>query len=116
MKRRTQQCIAAFAITAILVGAMCGFMAVDLSTDRYMPGQFDPLFHISRMDSTGLDVSLLGWNLSVDSVEMDQVKEGIWLWRGLLPRSISLTGAAAAKLYTVVEDYQQTESTDPSLW
>ncbi len=62
----------AFAVTAILLGMLCGFTAVDLSTDKYMPGQFGSFFEISSITVDGVNFELLGQRYFLDARALDK--------------------------------------------
>lgn len=85
MKRNIKNFFAAFAITGIMIGALCGFVAVDLSTDRYMPGQFGPFFEISRIESESVEFSFLAERYILDVKPTDETAAAVKKYRGLLP-------------------------------
>ena len=58
MKAKIRMFLGAFFITCVLIGGLVGFMAVDLSTQRYMPGQF-PYFWLIGLARKGQ--KFLGW-------------------------------------------------------
>lgn len=101
MKRKTQVFWSAFAITGILIGALCGFVAVDLSTDRYMPNQFGPMFEISSINSGGADFTFLSVNYHLDAAPVRKITETLAGFRGFFPlitRAASCGAAAATRL------------------
>ncbi len=77
----------AFTVTAIMLGMLCGFTAVDLSTDRYMPGQFGSLFEISSVTVEGVDFEFLGERYFIDARALDKPLAALKEYRGLLPGS-----------------------------
>lgn len=99
MKKRTKQCIGAFLITVILIGALCGFVAVDLSTDRYMPGQFGPLFQVSTLGADGLSFSYMGKDYLLMAQPFAQLRQAVEPYRGLLPQHLRIAAALAAEGY-----------------
>jgi len=93
MKAKTRLFIGGFLITFIFISALCGLLVVDLSTDRYLPGRFGPMFAVSNVSAEGLDFSLMGdeYRLSVTGARR-------WLaylepYEGLLPLSIQIAHA-----------------------
>lgn len=105
MKRRTRQGAAAFLITGIVMIALCGFLAVDLSTDRYMPGQFVPMFEISEVNENGMRVALFGVRYRVEPARLDFVKELACRYRALLPDSVQAAAHLTARGYAAVTGY-----------
>lgn len=97
MKRKTQQFIGAFLITAILIAALCGFVLVDLSTDRYMPGAFAPLFQVSSVNEEGIAFAALGERYQIDAQGLEPSFQNIWEWRGIMPPGITLVGNAVTR-------------------
>ena len=78
------------AVTLILIGTVCGFMLVDLSSDRYMPGEFAPLYLIDAVDAQGLSFHWMGEAYRVDPRSVMEIQARLWPWRGLLPRAVRL--------------------------
>lgn len=95
---------ASFAITAICIGAVCGFLAVDLSSDRYMPGQLAPFFQVSDVDEAGIEFAWMGTAYQIDAVQAQELQTAAWEYRGLVPRSLRLAGAFAVRCMDWVEE------------
>ena len=92
--------IAALCIALILIGMACGFMLVDLSSDRYMPGMFAPLYLIYEAGPDGIAVYWMGqvYRLEIESVK--QIQRTLWDFRGFIPRTVRLAGSMAAIVHT----------------
>lgn len=105
MKRRTQQSIAAFIITVIVIGALCGFVAVDISTERYMPGEYTRLFEITEITPQGMRLSLLGRRYLIDPGLLDPAREFLYEYRGFLPSSVLISANLTAQGYMAAVDY-----------
>jgi hypothetical protein len=91
------------ALTFVLIAGFCGFIMVDLSTDRYMPGDFEPIFLIERLDHTGLEFSAMGKSYRVDSATLLGAEENFFNLRGLLPGAFRLAGTAGQALAGIQE-------------
>lgn len=115
-KRRTQQFVAAFVISGIVIAALCGFILVDLSTDRYMPGQVAPLFEISGLNAGGVRIALLGQYYALETKALDEVRGHMWRWRSLLPNSTRATGGLVAQGYLLLRDYIESEQPPEEVW
>jgi hypothetical protein len=74
----------AFAVTLLVLIAACGFIAVDLSTDKYMPGQFGSLFEIQSLTAESLDFELLGKAYSIDFYALKNPPEAALAYRTVL--------------------------------
>ena len=93
--KNTRAFIGAFLITAVCIGGVCGFIAVDLRTERYMPGEFPPIFLISGMDENGVDIAWMGKLYHVDAREARKIQEKLREYRGLIPRTARIAGGFA---------------------
>lgn len=102
MNRKIKSFFAAFAVTGILIGAWCGFAAVDLSTDRYMPGQFGPLLEISKVGDGSIEYSFLAERQILDLKPSEDIRRTAKKFRGLFPvlpqifSSLAANGLSAA--------------------
>lgn len=76
---------AAFALTCIIIGAFCGFAAVDLSTDRYMPEQFGTFFEIGKIKSGSIEFSFLAEQYILETQPPEEIRAILEKYRGLLP-------------------------------
>lgn len=103
MNRRTQQCIAAFAITGILFLGLCGFAAVDASTARYMPAESGSLFLITETSKDGMQFSLLGEDYNLPAAPLETLASTAWQYRGMLPHSVTMTARLFAKAYLALD-------------
>lgn len=88
---------AAFSLTCILIGAFCGFAAVDLSTDRYMPGQFGPFFEISKIQSGSFDFTFLAERYILETRPPEETAALIKKYRGLIPVLPQIFSSLAAE-------------------
>jgi len=95
-----RQFMGALSITLILIGMVCGFILVDLSSDRYMPGMFAPIYLIDEMGPGGIYFYWMGqaYHLSIEQVK--EMQRMIWTWRGFIPRAMRLAGSAVAIHHT----------------
>lgn len=96
MNRKFKSFFAAFALTGILVGAWCGFAAVDLSTEKYMPGQFGPLLEISRIGDGSVEYSFLAERHILDVKPPKDILAVAKKYRGLLPALPQIFSSLAA--------------------
>ncbi len=103
MKAKTRMFIGAFLTTAVLIGGMAGFMAVDLSTQRYMPGRFPHMFLVDSVGPQGASVSWMGQSYYLDTEAVGRVQKTVWSYRGFLPGGMRLTGSLAVQ---AMEAYQ----------
>ncbi len=97
-KESTRLFVGAFLVTCVLLGGVAGFLLVELSTDRYMPGRFAPLFLIERLDSDGAELVWMGERYLLHAASAGEAQELIWQWRGMLPAPLRLAGGLAVKL------------------
>lgn len=116
VKRRTQQFWAAFAITGILIFALCGFALVDLSTERYMPADCTPLFQITGVDAEGVYFSAANTQYRIDAAPVETFKDSLWTWRGFLPSSVRQTGYLTAKGYIALKTYLEQSQESQVFW
>lgn len=99
MKKKVRMFAAGFLVTAVLLGTLCGFMAVDLSTDRYMPGQFGPILQVGRIDGGGVSFSVMGSEYRLSTEPLAEAGDLLLRYRGLIPAHLRASGAAAVRLY-----------------
>lgn len=85
LKHRRRVAAASFAVTAILLATALGFTAVDISTDKYMPGQFGRLFVISEVTADGAGFTFLGQAYRLDITGARAALERLEGYRGLFP-------------------------------
>ena len=83
---------AAFCIGVILIGTILGFAAVDMSTERYMPGVFPPLLTITPAADGGFTAACMGYTVSSADLLPETLWEQLYRRRGLLPPELLLTG------------------------
>jgi hypothetical protein len=105
MTRKSRCFTAAFAVTLILIGAFCGFAAVDLSMERYMPGQFGPMFTISQINSDGVDFSAFAVEYRLDARPFKQARAFLSQYRGLFPAAPRAASALTAEIIEKVMGY-----------
>ncbi len=97
MKAKTRMFLGAFLTTAVLIGGVAGFMAVDLSTQRYMPGRFSHLFLVDSVGPRGAAVSWMGQSYYLNAQAVGRVQEAVWSYRSFLPHGMRLTGNLAVR-------------------
>lgn len=97
MNRKTQSFFGAFCITVILIGALCGFVAVDLSTDKYMPDQFGPFFVVESITEDGAAFSYMAGYYTLDFAPVKNVLQILSKYRGLLPAIPRAAASLAAQ-------------------
>ncbi len=85
MNRNTRTFFAAFAMALILILALCGFVAVDLSTDRYMPDKFGPFFEINSVKSDSVEFSFQAGEYILDTSIVAKAEEQFKKLSGLIP-------------------------------
>lgn len=103
MKEKAKLFVGAMGVTLVLIGALAGFLLVDLSTDRYMPGQLPSIFTIDQVDSQGASLTFMGQTYTLNARRVGQVQELLWEHRGALPAELRLAGGLAVRL---VEEYE----------
>lgn len=92
LSKLTKNFLGGFFITLIALGALCGFALVDMRTDRYMPGTFQPLFQLTSLDGSGFSFSWMGMGYRVDTAPAAGVLDTAQSLSGLLPISAVLPG------------------------
>ena len=85
----------ALCVALILIGMICGFVLVDLSSDRYMPGMLPPIYLINYIGPDGAYFYLMGQAYRLEIEYVMQLQRVLWDFRGFLPRSIRLAGGLA---------------------
>lgn len=106
MKAKIRMFLGAFFITCVLIGGLVGFMAVDLSTQRYMPGQFPHMFLVDWVGPEGAEVSWMGKSYYLNAHTAGKVQEVIWSYRGFLPSGMRLTGSLAVQAMDAYQKIQ----------
>jgi len=99
LKNKARSFIAALCITLILIGTVCGFMLVSLSSERYMPGMFSPIYLIDEVGADGLAFYWMGQAYRLEIGRVKEIQEAVWYWRGFIPRAVRLAGGAAVILH-----------------
>jgi hypothetical protein len=94
--------ISAFAVSLILIAGLCGFAAVDLSTERYMPGQFGVFLRIEPVPGEELAVILLGRRYSLRAEALELPRKLMGEFRGLLPAAPRIAHALAGQAVRAV--------------
>lgn len=116
MKRKTQQTVAAFILTAIVIFAFCGFIAVDMTTDRYLPGQSQRFFKVSSFEAQTLHFSLLGEEYLLDLTRLDPLREAIRAYSGLLPGEITIIGQLTVEGYRAIKMHFDAQGEYGEIW
>jgi len=103
MKSKVRFFAGAFAVTAILMMALCGFMLVDLSADRYMPGHLQPMFLISSIGADGVELSFMGKEYTVSTRPPSGEDSLLAALKGLLPVHVQIGEALGGQLYLLTQ-------------
>jgi len=98
LRRNAKYFIGALCISVIIIGMVCGFMLVDLSSDRYMPGLLAPIYLIGSIGPDGVHFYLLGQAYRLEIEQVKQAQRALWDFRGLLPRTVRLAGGLAVQM------------------
>ena len=98
MPRKVKAFVSGFLIAAISISAICGLVAVDILSGRYMPGVTEPMFLISNVGPHGVDISFMGQRYSISASALAELQQSLWPYRTLLPRSIRMSASAAARV------------------
>jgi hypothetical protein len=104
MNQKTKHFLAVFALSLILILALSGFLAVDLTAERDMGGEYEPLFRLSAITSHGMEISLLGKHYYFLPELLTPAKEVIWKLRGLLPDSAQAAALLFVRGYEAMEE------------
>jgi hypothetical protein len=94
--------IGAFAVSMIVIAGLCGFAAVDLSTERFMPGQFGVFLRIEPVPGEELAVVLLGRRYSIKAEDWEAPRKLIKDFRGLLPMAPRIASALTGQAVRAV--------------
>ena len=98
LQRQARLFIAALCVTLIVITMILGFMAVDLSSERYMPGMLDPIYMVGELGEQGVYFYWMGQAYKIYSGQVMQAGIDFWELRGLLPPSIRLAGGLAVAI------------------
>lgn len=85
LTRKTQLFLASLAMTLIVILSLCGFALVDLSSDRYMPGQFTRIVDFYSLDASGARFSLFGTGWEITPSSAAAFLEPLQKFRALSP-------------------------------
>jgi len=88
--------LGSFAVTLILLLLCAGFIAVDLSFDKYMPGNFGSFFEITSLTPRGMAFTVMSNDYHIPFSIGDMDKEFFARLRSLLPAMPSAGAKAAA--------------------
>ena len=100
LKNNARYFMGALSITLIFIGMICGFILVDLSSDRYMPGMFAPIYLINDMGAEGICFYWMGQRYRLPIERVKEIQGMIWTWRGFIPRAMRLAGSLTAINHT----------------
>ena len=89
--------------TMILFAAVFGFAVIDLSTELYMPGRFEPMLQINRIDETGLEFTAMGQRYLVPAGWVESTIERLEPWRLMLPAAPQWTAKLTEEAYRRTE-------------
>ncbi|MCL2580600.1 MAG: hypothetical protein FWE32_11340 [Oscillospiraceae bacterium] len=99
-KKQARQFAGGLGLTLVFIAMICGLLVVDMSSERYMPGMFPPIYTVDRLDAGGVSFYWLGRSYIIESRRLIEAGEFIRPWRGLIPRSIRLAGGSAIAALT----------------
>jgi len=74
---------------------MIGFAVICLSKELYMPGRFEPMLQINRIDAHGLYFTAAGERYIVSTAPIENALETLAPWRLLLPAAPQWAAAIA---------------------
>jgi hypothetical protein len=97
----------------IIIAGLCGFAAVDLSTERYMPGQFGVFLRIEPVPGEELSLILLGRRYSISAEDLEAPRKLLEEFRGLLPTTSRIASALAGQAVRAVAGKINTEADRP---
>ena len=103
MKKRLRSFTGAFLASAVLLAGLCGFAVVDLSTERYMPGRFEPMMQLSSIGADGAEFTLMGQHYFVHAAPLRKAEEALYPWRALLPAMPQWAAMLAERAYYEAE-------------
>ena len=98
MQKNARHFIGGLAVTLVLIGMICGFILVDLSSERYMPGMFAPIYLIDDLGAEGISIYWMGQIRSLEIATVKEIQATVWNFRGLIPRTIRLAGGVVAAI------------------
>ena len=98
--------LAAFLATMILIGAVIGFAAICLSKELYMPGRFDPMLQINRIDAYGLYFTVMGEHRIIRAAPINNALEALMPWRLILPAAPQWAALLAEEGYHEVRAFR----------
>ena len=105
----------AFAASLIAIAGLCGFAAVDLSTEKYMPGQFGVFLALRVTPGEEISVTLLGKQYALRAEDLEAPLKLLEDYRGLLPVSPRVARALTGQAVRVIaETLNNSERPRPS--
>ena len=100
----TRRFMGAFLATAILMGAMFGFAVICLSKELYMPGRFEPMLQINRIDSSGLYFTAMGERHIISPAPIRDTLEALEPWKLLFPAAPQWTALLVEEGYREIRE------------
>jgi len=97
----------AFFATVILISAMFGFAVICLSKELYMPGRFEPMLQINRIDASGLYFTAMGNRHMIPAVPLRNTLDSLEPWRLLLPVAPQWAALLAEEGYSEIRERQE---------
>jgi len=97
MNEKKRMIFGAFAVTLILLLLCAGFVAVDLSSGKYMPGQFGAFFEITSVTPDGVSLTVLSNDYHFPFYSGGMDKDLLVRLRSALPALPFAVGSAAAQ-------------------
>ncbi|WRS26740.1 hypothetical protein U6B65_10380 [Oscillospiraceae bacterium MB08-C2-2] len=114
MKQKTRLFAAAFLISLLIIGMLCGFMAVDFSTQRYSAEVFGELLLVSAVGEKGITFSLLGQEYFLSRELPQAAKQPLEAITGWLPPHLTLSSRLTRLGLEAWELYRQQPEEDAS--
>jgi hypothetical protein len=102
MNNRARYFIASFIIALILVGALCGLVLVDISTELYMPGLFEPMVGAESVEDEVV-ISFFGYELAFPAALPHAAARELHYYRGFLPPADLLVRYGIVDLRDIIE-------------
>jgi len=95
----------AFWACIILFAGLCGFAAIDLSTEYYMPGKFGAMLRLNSINKDGVALEFMGEYYHIDTSGMHTVIKQLEKWRTMLPAAPQISVLLTTQAYYKIAEY-----------